>query len=195
MTADDSTPATARGDPRLAAAGGLTPRSDSRRPDVAHCHQIRPRLAADDEDGDDRNGPLRAMPVAAHPTAEDQPRRVAKLWQRRRWEGPDPVANDLRNGGDRATRDNDLHDGGDGHNNLHDGGDRATHDDNDLRDGSDGRNGLQGSMTAETRRPVTTVGDGGPRRNSTPRDGRDVTTTSGEVRRRGRAGPDLAAGW
>ncbi|KAG8087702.1 hypothetical protein GUJ93_ZPchr0010g7925 [Zizania palustris] len=206
MTADDSTPATAGGDPRLAADEGLTPRSDGRRLDSAPCHKIRPQLAADDEDRverrttEDRDGgnrPLRATPAAETSRTVNRRRRrphgrrarqrktnrdgqrssggdedgKTQIWRpTTRFGGrrPDLAANGLRDGGDRATRGNDLHDGGDGRNSLRNGGDRVTRDENDLRDGGDGRNGLHVSTTVETRRPATTAGDGGPRRNTAP---------------------------
>ncbi|KAG8046691.1 hypothetical protein GUJ93_ZPchr0008g12151 [Zizania palustris] len=81
MTADGSTPATAGGDPRLAADGGPTPRSDGMRPDSAA------NGLHDDGDGATRDNDL-------HDGPRQISRRAAKLWRRRRREGPDPAAND-----------------------------------------------------------------------------------------------------
>ncbi|KAG8047866.1 hypothetical protein GUJ93_ZPchr0008g12472 [Zizania palustris] len=157
MTADGSAPATAGGDPRLAADGGLTPRFDGRRLDSAHCHKIQPQLAADDEDGverrtaEDRDGgnrPLRATLATETSRTVNRRRRrpherrarqrktnrdgqrssggdedgKAQIWQpttRSDGRRPDPAANGLRDGEYRATRGNDLHDGGDVRNGLH----------------------------------------------------------------------------
>ncbi|KAG8085435.1 hypothetical protein GUJ93_ZPchr0010g8122 [Zizania palustris] len=146
MTADGSTPATAGGDPRLAADEGLTPRSDGRRLDSAHCHKIRPQLAADDEDRvERRRARQRKTNRDGQRSSGGDEDGKAQIWRPTTRSGgrrPDPVANGLRDGGDRATRGNDLHDGGDGRNSLRNGGDRATRDENDLRDG--GRTGRDG---------------------------------------------------